>query len=217
MPSTGAADYAFCESKYMAAARLRLSLFGKARFQTMADDPTTHARDSSRSDEMPDEWTAMMAGDDSPIVRNARVVRIDNESVWFDVGCKLESTIALSKWGSDEEPPSIGDKFPIMIDDDRDVDDRPLKIIRVDIRRIPRIPVWESVIANIELGQIHSGRISRKIDGGFLVDIGVNTFLPDARATPAMITDADTFVGRDVTCRITSVDHDRRSIEVSLE
>ena len=183
----------------------------------MIDDDrlTEGVDDPSLPDGMPDELIAMMAGDGSLFVRDARIVRIDEHAAWIDVGSKFESSIPLSDWNSEETPPRIGDELPVVIDDDCNVSDRPLKIAHLVFTSDPIIPGWMDFGNNLRVGQLHSGQIGRLIKGGFLIDIGVNVFLPDDCATPAMLADRRAFIGDHVTCRIVEIDNN--TIRVALQ
>lgn len=155
-----------------------------------------------------------MAGDGSRIISSARVVRIADGAAWFDIGSKFASPIPLTDWDGGD-PPKVGDKYPIMIDDDCDVADRPLKIIR---RRVcmPIMGDLKETFASLSVGQHCTGRVTRRIRDGFLIDIGVNSFLPDDCVSPALRNNPDTFIDRKVTCRIISIDRERRIICVAI-
>ena len=135
---------------------------------------------------------------DVPIIRSARIVRIAQGVAWFDIGQKTEAPIPLSEW-ADEAAPSEGDKCDVYVADIPDVDDRYLKITRVHKR--------------FQVGQTGRGEITRRISGGFLVDVGVNAFLSEECATDEMLAD-DGWIGRTISWRITSIDEDRRQIRI---
>ncbi|WP_020476059.1 S1 RNA-binding domain protein [Zavarzinella formosa] len=147
-------------------------------------------------------------------VRNARVVRIDNNVMWLDIGFKFESALPLSAWQDGDSPPKVGDEFPVIVEDDFEVGDRPLTVARVRVRVTKRDPGWKFV-ANAKPGDIHSGRVTRRIEGGFLVDIGVNVFLPDERVRPGVLSDPEAFIGWSGAWRITKVDVQQMSIEIA--
>jgi small subunit ribosomal protein S1 len=166
--------------------------------------------DAAQRDEAADELAKSLARS-SQEVRNARVIRIDNEFVWLDIGFKFESVLPLSSW-QDDSPPNVGDEIMVLIEDDLDVDDRPLTIARVHVTR--RHPGWRFV-ANAKPGDVHSGRITRRIAGGFLVNIGVNVFLPDEHLPQEMLANPEAHIGQTGDWRITKVDVKEMSIQIA--
>ena len=52
-------------------------------------------------------------------------------------------------------------------------------------KKAHRIRGWEMIITEYKEGDVVNGRVTRKIKGGLLVDIGVHVFLPAARSTSA--------------------------------
>ncbi|MGE3804688.1 MAG: hypothetical protein AB7K24_08465 [Gemmataceae bacterium] len=152
-----------------------------------------------------------------PRMRIALVVRVDSEHVWLDIGEKFETTLPLSDWQADEGPPVAGDDEPIFIEDDGlDVDDRPLRVTRLHhIRRDPRSNEWETFVANSKSGDVLAGRVARRIEGGFLVNIGVNSFLPDTHAPKAMLQDPQAAIGQSNNWRIIQIDHERRHVQIA--
>ena len=182
----------------------------------MIDNPTPQDDEGdSLPDEMPDEWVSLMSGHGSPVIPNARIVRIEDEAAWFDIGSKFEAPIPLSDW-QDESSPRVGDEFDVFVDDQYEVDDGPLRIVRLFDCKIPRNTDWDDIIETISPGETRIGRIARRIKGGFLVDIGVNVFLPDECATTPMLADPEAFMDQQVTCRITAIEREMRNIRVAL-
>ena len=64
-------------------------------------------------------------------------------------------------------------------------------------------------------GDIVVGRVSRKIKGGLLVDIGVPVFLPASQVDVRRPSDVSVYLGREIQCKILKIDADRRNIVVS--
>ena len=147
-------------------------------------------------------------------VRRARVIRVDGEVVHLDVGSKFESVLPLSDWRDAELPPRVGDEIPVIVEDDLDIDDRPLRVARVTIHVTPRPSGWKFV-ARAKPGETHPGRIVRRIKGGFLVDIGVNVLLPDEQVPDALLATPEVLIGQTGSWRITRVDVNRQLIEVA--
>jgi small subunit ribosomal protein S1 len=145
-------------------------------------------------------------------IREARVVRVGAGVVVLDIGSKYESVVPLSEWPGGQAP-SVGDKLYVLIHDSGSSEDQPREVEPLVVRRVP-LPSAQKVFAELIPGQTREGCITRRIAGGFLVDIGVNAFLHDEDLTDAMRRDPDACVGQALTWRILEVDAVARTIRV---
>ena len=170
--------------------------------------------DESLPEEMPQQWTDLLAGTGERLIRGALIVRIEDGAVWFDVGSKHASSIPLTDWDG-ETRPRVGDRFPVLIEEDEDVADRPLKIVRMQVRSEPKLPL-EEMLAGFSVGQHYTGRIFRRISDGFLVDIGVNAFLLDRDAPAEMLADPTAYLDAKVDCLVTEINFERPMICVAI-
>lgn len=144
----------------------------------------------------------------------ACVVGIDDKEVIVDIGEKFESRIPVSDWTGGEELPQVGDVLDVLIDDENDVDDRPTRVQRIHV--VKEFSIRPPGIPEFVPGQIFVGRIHRRIESGFLIDIGVNVFLPNGDASVDMLRDSSAFIGRQVTCKITRIDLEKNIVHVAL-
>ncbi len=74
----------------------------------------------------------------------------------------------------------------------------------------------EDTIKSLAVGQRCSGRLVRRIQGGFLVNIGVNALLPEDCAAPELQCNPDALLAR-IIFRVNSMDNERRTVCVVLE
>ncbi|MEZ6105692.1 MAG: 30S ribosomal protein S1 [Pirellulaceae bacterium] len=147
-----------------------------------------------------------------------RVVRIEDDMVLVDVGFKSEGSIPLSEWDGLSDPPKIGDKVHVMIEDLEDefgAADDPHGLIVLSKRKADNIRQWEDLMKNVQEGDVVTGKVTRKIKGGLLVDIGVQVFLPASQVDIRRPGDIGDYIGRVVQCEILKIDHARRNIVVS--
>ena len=82
-------------------------------------------------------------------------------------------------------------------------------------KKAHRMRAWESVISKHREGDVVTGKVTRKIKGGLLVDIGVNAFLPASQVDIRRPPDIADYIDREIRCVILSIDEDRRNIVVS--
>lgn len=147
-----------------------------------------------------------------------RIVRIEDELVLVDVGFKSEGSIPLSEWDGLANPPKVGDKVHVMIEDLEDefgAADDPHGLIVLSKRKADNIRLWEDLMSNVQEGDVVTGKVTRKIKGGLLVDIGVPVFLPASQVDIRRPGDIGDYIGRVVQCEILKIDHLRRNIVVS--
>jgi small subunit ribosomal protein S1 len=140
-----------------------------------------------------------------------RVIQVDSEMVLIDVGLKSEGTIPLSEWGAEEEPPQPGDIVKVLIENIEDE----MGGVEISKKRAEIIEQWEKIIKEIEEGQVVTGKVTRKIKGGLLVDIGVNVFLPASQVDIRRPGDIGDYIDRTVQCEVLKIDEVRRNIVVS--
>ncbi len=139
-------------------------------------------------------------------ILDARIVRVDLETAWADIGAKFDAPLPLSDWNKEEPSPKVGDIVKVVVDDDWNVDDRPLQITRLETRG-PTRRIADSVEFKLYLSLINgervSGRLAELTESGFKVDYaGLKIHLPLRYTSEAMQTHPDSFVGKTVSFRI---------------
>ena len=149
---------------------------------------------------------------------DGRVIRVDGEQVLVDIGYKSEGTIPLREWEEDEEPPQEGDLVQVLVEEVEEdtgrVDD-PNGMIALSKTKAQKILRWQEMMKSVEEGQVVTGKVTRKIKGGLLVDIGVNVFLPASQVDIRRPHDIGDYIGRTVQCEVLKIDEARRNIVVS--
>lgn len=140
-----------------------------------------------------------------------KVVEVVGDQVIVDIGYKSEGLVALNEWDEGEEPPKPGDPVEVllegMVDDTGE--------IVLSRRKAHRMRAWENVISKYHEGDVVKGRVTKKIKGGLLVDIGVNVFLPGSQVDIRRPSDIGDYIDHDIECMILKIDESRRNIVVS--
>lgn len=137
------------------------------------------------------------------------VVRIQGEAAVIDVGCKSEGFVGLDEFG--DEKPEIGTEIQVYLEAIEDEQG----LIVLSKRKADRALTWQKLIEEKHEGDLVKGRITRKIKGGLLVDIGVPVFLPASQVDIRRVADVADYVGMEVQCEIIKIDIERRNIVVS--
>lgn len=149
---------------------------------------------------------------------DGRIVEINDEWALIDVGFKSEGTVNLNEWGSEEEPPKVGDTVQVLIEemeDDLGAADDPYGMISLSKRKAEKIIQWEAMMESVGEGQVVTGLVVRKIKGGLLCDIGVNVFLPGSQVDIRRPGDIGDFIGRVIQAEVLKIDDTRRNIVIS--
>ncbi len=139
------------------------------------------------------------------------VIEIVGDQVIVDVGYKSEGLVPLNEWEDGEEPPKPGDAVEVLLEG---MEDETGEIV-LSRKKAHRMRQWEMVISKYHEGDSVSGKVTRKIKGGLLVDIGVNVFLPASQVDIRRPSDIADYIDQDIHCMILKIDEGRRNIVVS--
>ncbi len=141
---------------------------------------------------------------------SGKVIEIVGDQVIVDVGYKSEGLVPLNEW-EDEPPPEPGDSVEVLLEG---MEDETGEIV-LSRKKAHRMRAWEMVISKYHEGDVVSGKVTRKIKGGLLVDIGVNVFLPASQVDIRRPSDIADYIDQDIQCMILKIDEGRRNIVVS--
>jgi small subunit ribosomal protein S1 len=146
-----------------------------------------------------------------------RILRVGDGMVMVDIGFKSEGSINLDEWDEGEEPPQVGQLVRVLIEDLEDEQATPEDggMVRISKRKAKKMDDWNEMIAKIKEGAVVTGKVTRKIKGGLLVDIGVNVFLPASQVDIRRPADIGDYIDRVVQCEVLKIDEARRNIVVS--
>ncbi len=174
-----------------------------------------------------DELTAMVSGEDGSSdferylhsegqnfeiggIVKGKVIEIVGDQVVVDVGYKSEGLVPLNEW-EDEPPPESGQDVEVLLEG---MEDETGEIV-LSRKKAHRMRAWENVISKYHEGDVVKGKVTRKIKGGLLVDIGVNVFLPASQVDIRRPSDIADYIEHDIECMILKIDEGRRNIVVS--
>lgn len=138
------------------------------------------------------------------------VVSVTKDAVMVDVGYKSEGIVPIEHF---EDPSSVkeGSKVDVLLEAVEDDEG----LVLLSKRKADRVRGWEKVIATHNEGDVVTGKVTRKIKGGLLLDIGVPVFLPASQISIRRVGDVGEYIGRDIECKIIKIDEPRMNIVVS--
>ncbi len=137
------------------------------------------------------------------------VTRIGSEVV-IELGLKSEGAVDVSEWDDPEEIVAGADIEVLLEDIDAEGGG-----ILLSKRKADRIRGWERIVEINKEGDVVTGKVTRRIKGGLLVDIGVPVFLPASQVDIRKPGDISRFIGQDIECQILKIDTENRNIVVS--
>ena len=143
-------------------------------------------------------------------ILRGRIVNIVNSDVIVDIGYKSEGVIPIDQF-DDATRVKEGDEVEVLLEAVEDESG----MIALSKRKADRIRGWERVISTYHEGDIVRGKVTRKIKGGLLLEIGVPVFLPASQISIRRSGDIVEFIGQELECKIIKIDESRMNIVVS--
>ncbi|MHC4861990.1 MAG: S1 RNA-binding domain-containing protein, partial [Planctomycetota bacterium] len=147
---------------------------------------------------------------ESDSILRGRVLDVINDDVIVDVGYKSEGIIPIHEF---DDPTALdpGDTVEVLLES---VEDEMGEIV-LSKKKADRIRGWEKIVAENNEGDIVKGRVTRKIKGGLLVDIGVPVFLPASQVSIRRQGDIAEWINKEIEAKIIKIDESRMNIVIS--
>lgn len=143
-------------------------------------------------------------------ILQGRIIDIVGNDVIVEVGLKSEGAIDLSEFG--DVRPEPGQVVEVLLED---LENSQGGLVELSKRKADRIRGWEMIIEKNKEGDIVEGKVTRKIKGGLLVDIGVPAFLPASQVDIRRPSDIGEYIEQTIQAVILKIDEERRNIVVS--
>jgi small subunit ribosomal protein S1 len=132
------------------------------------------------------------------------------EDFVVELGLKSEGVLDRNEW-DDHTKVSIGDDVRVLLEEV----DHDSGTVKISKRKADRIINWEKIIQLKGEGDPVAGKVTKKIKGGLLVDIGVPVFLPASQVDIRRPGEISDWIGRDIDAMILKIDEERRNIVIS--
>lgn len=143
-------------------------------------------------------------------VLKGRIVLITKDFVIVDVGLKSEGVIPISEF---EDPAEIViDAEVEVLFDQAEGDNGQIVVSR---EKAIKLRKWEYIVNHCKEGSIVKGKVTRKVKGGLMVDIGVEAFLPGSQIDNKKVKGIDEFLEKTIEVKILKINVDRKNIVVS--
>lgn len=138
-----------------------------------------------------------------------KIIIIKPQEVFIDVGFKSEGVIPKSEFYDEEL--EVGKEIDFLVESVED-DSGMIVLSREKARRLQG---WDKIIKNFQQGDLIDGKVTKKVKGGFLVDVqGMESFLPASLSGFKNVIERD-IINNTFKFKIIKLNNLRRSLIVS--
>ncbi|MGC2637673.1 MAG: 30S ribosomal protein S1 [Acidobacteriaceae bacterium] len=129
------------------------------------------------------------------------VVSLDAESVFLDIGFKVEGILPRTAFRDNAEGVKPGDTFPVSVKGRNEE-----RYYVLSLTRVSQPKDWASLEEAFAQKSAIVGTVTAVVKGGLSVDVGVRAFLPASRSGTRDAAEMEKMVGQEITCRIIKLD-----------
>src|SRR5215216_4946296 len=127
-----------------------------------------------------------------------------------ELGLKSEGILERSDF-DDPDGVEVGQEVRVLLEDV----EGDTGLVKISKRKADRIINWEAIMKSKKEGDPVAGKVTKKIKGGLLVDIGVPVFLPASQVDIRRPGEISDWIGRQIDAVILKIDEERRNIVIS--
>jgi small subunit ribosomal protein S1 len=143
---------------------------------------------------------------------DGRVVSVTDAGVVVDVGGKFEGLVPAQEFADSGSPIEFGPGQTIEVERLHETKDGYVLLSHV---RAHRRRVWERIDKSYREHQTVKGKVTERIKGGLVVDIGVRSFLPASQIELRPVHDLDAWKDKDIEVRVLKLNRKRGNVVVS--
>ena len=138
------------------------------------------------------------------------IVSVREKDVLIDIGYKSEGILMKDEF-SDHTQVFEGADVDVLLESIENEDG----MIVISKKKADRIKFWDNIVNENGEGSLIVGKIFKKVKGGFMVDIGMEAFLPASLVDLRPTRNLDQFIGLEAQFKIVKINHKRRNIVLS--
>src|SRR5436305_1135719 len=129
------------------------------------------------------------------------VIALSGDSVFLDIGYKIEGTIPIAEFEAAGETVKRGDKIAVSIKGRG-----PEGYYELSRIKVARPKDWSSLEKAFADKAAIAGVVSAVVKGGLSVDVGVRAFMPASRSGAKDAAEMEKLIGQEIRCRIIKLD-----------
>src|ERR1700755_727730 len=133
--------------------------------------------------------------------KEGAVVSISSDSVFLDIGFKVEGVLSRGEFENNAQGIAVGDRFPVSVKGRNEEGYYALSRLK-----IAQPTDWSSLEEAYAQKAAVAGTVTSIVKGGLTVDVGVRAFMPASRSGTRDAADLAKLVGQEITCRIVKLD-----------
>lgn len=146
----------------------------------------------------------------------AKVIQVENDRVFVDLGTKAEGVIPIAELASEKLETAIGhvkpgDTFQVIVLKTNSAEGNPV----VSKRKADFDVQWQRILDSFEAGEIFQANVIDRVKGGLVVDIGVRGFVPATHVGSGKLRNIEKYVGQIMAVKIIEVDKERKKVVLS--
>ncbi|RKX39771.1 MAG: 30S ribosomal protein S1, partial [Verrucomicrobia bacterium] len=119
-----------------------------------------------------------------------KILSVHDGDVLIDIGYKSEGIVPVQEFNDLEEEP-VGQEVEVFLEQLEDKEG----MIVLSKRRAVQQRAWDYVVSECTEGSLVEGTIKNIVKGGFIVDVGVDAFLPGSQLDVVPIRNPDEHMG----------------------
>ncbi|MCM8813019.1 MAG: 30S ribosomal protein S1 [Candidatus Omnitrophica bacterium] len=143
------------------------------------------------------------------IIKGKIVGRTEKE-IMVDIGFKSEGILQIDEFDDPDEI-AVGNEIDVLLETTENDEG----MVILSKRKADRTLGWEKIMNNYKEGDSIEGRITRKVKGGMMVDIGIDAFLPASQVSLRGAQNIDQHLGQTYHFRIVKINKPRKNIVLS--
>ena len=158
----------------------------------MSDSDTGALQPPSFESQLQERYISRLEQVEEGQLITGHVIEVGKETVFVNVGLKSEGRIPIDEF---PKPPAVNDAVEVVL---LRKEGRQGEVV-VSKRKADEQLVWRALRASGDSGEPVTGRIARKVKGGYEVDLGaaLRAFVPFSKVDVIRVRDEDAYVGID--------------------
>ncbi|HUO34423.1 MAG TPA: 30S ribosomal protein S1 [Candidatus Acidoferrum sp.] len=174
--------------------------------------PAEDAESAETMDQLLDQFPTPEATVAEGEIFDGRVLAVTEAGVVVDVGGKFEGLVPASEFLESGAPIEFGEGQTIEVER---LHERKDGYVLLSHLRAHRRRVWQRIESAYREKTNISGKITERIKGGLVVDIGVRSFLPASQIELRPVHDLDSWKDREIEVRVLKLNRKRGNVVVS--
>ncbi|MBU3912389.1 MAG: 30S ribosomal protein S1 [Candidatus Omnitrophica bacterium] len=139
-----------------------------------------------------------------------KVIAVGEKDVYVDFGYKSEGVMSITEFKGQPEV-KVGDEFEVLVESKENEDG----MIIVSKRKAEKAVGWTRIVNKFKEGDFIEGKVSRKVKGGLMVDVGIEAFLPASLVAIKGFGNVNQIMGQTLNFKIVKMNKLRKNIVIS--